>query len=199
MGCVTIPMDIDGVFDDSFSHAIRKANINKDILAVAEHHLHKDEIGLDTGAGGNIETDEIFGIQGINTTEDTLICDQIGQSILERPINKQQIFMVDILFMEKIPFWISITEPINMILVSKIKNRSAQSIFQQVMKQLATYKSRIRCDTESGLIGLQPLIGNENYEMDITGQEEAVPPVGREQSELLKDRTRYGRNVFTGK
>ena len=104
---------------------------------------------------------------------------------IERPINIRQTFMMDIMFVEKIPFLISVTKPVNLIQINKLKSRSVGSIFHQVKKQLSVYRSRgfevskVRCDPESGLVALQPLLGNSGYEMDVTGQEEAVPPIER--------------------
>eukprot|EP01041_Mallomonas_annulata_P013513 gene13513-28663_t len=37
----------------------------------------------------------------------------------------------------------------------------------------------IRCDPESGLVGLKPLLGHDGFDMDISGTEEAVPNVER--------------------
>ena len=114
---------------------------------------------------------------------------------VERPISVKQVFMVDLMFVEKIPFLISVTKPINLLQVNKLKNRTVGSIFQQISKQLAVFRSRgfqitkVRCDPECGLVGLQPLLGDKGYEMDITGQEEAVPPVERA-IRTIKERVR---------
>eukprot|EP01041_Mallomonas_annulata_P007081 gene7081-14411_t len=93
---------------------------------------------------------------------------------------------MDILFVEKIPYLISVTEPLSYILVNKLKDRSIKKIlYKQVYKQLGVYFSRgfdlltIRCDPESELVGLKSLFGHDGIEMDITGADEAVPKVER--------------------
>ena len=68
--------------------------------------------------------------------------------------------MVDLNFVEKIPFLISVTKPINLLQVNKLKSRTVGSIFQQISKQIAVFRSRgfhikkVWCDPKSDLVGL---------------------------------------------
>ena len=101
------------------------------------------------------------------------------------PVLQDQIFYMDIMFVEQIPFLVSITKPINMLQVNRLKDRHMDTILKQLMKQLSVYSSRgfsinkIRCDPETGLIGLNDTLGKDGFEMDASGQNEKVPQVER--------------------
>ena len=131
-------------------------------------------------------------IKGKSTTHKAI---NVEVERIERPINISQVFMVDVMFVEKIPFLVSVTKPVNLLQINKLKSRTVGNIFHQIKKQLSVYRSRgfqvskVRCDPESGLVALRPLLGNDGYDMDVTGQEEAVPPVERA-IRTIKERVR---------
>ena len=112
-----------------------------------------------------------------------------------RPIAIRQVFSMDLMFVEKIPFLVSIAKPVDYLQVNRLKNRTTASIYKQVKKQLAVYTSRgfqidhVRCDPESGLVALRPMLGADGFEMDIAGQEEAVPEIERP-IRTIKERAR---------
>ena len=109
--------------------------------------------------------------------------------------NKNITIMIDIMFVETIPFLVSDAKPIDMILVNQIKNRKTITIFKQLYKQITVYLSRgyeintIRCDPENGLIALQELLNQKGLYLDISGQEEAIPQVERK-IRTIKERAR---------
>ena len=121
-------------------------------------------------------------IKGKTTTHKSEV---VQVNDIPRPISQRQIFMMDLMFIEKIPFLISVAKPINVVQVNKLKDRTVKSIYKVVKKQLAVYRSRgfeiakVRCDPESGLVALQPLLGEDRYDMDVAGQNESVPQIER--------------------
>ena len=75
---------------------VKKIHISREIVEVADK-LGKHDVCLDTGAGAGVfmstadleglrSTDELTGICGINGGEDSLICDQMGDSVFGEEI-----------------------------------------------------------------------------------------------------------------
>ena len=119
----------------------------------------------------------------------------IDSNINYQTYDKNITIMIDIMYVETIPFLISVSKPLDMILINQIKNRKTITIFNQLNKQLGTYLSRgynintIRCDPENGLITLQELLNHKGFQLDISEQEEAVPQVERK-IRTIKERAR---------
>ena len=99
------------------------------------------------------------------------------------------------MFVNEIPFLVNVLTPLNFTFVDRLQSRSANMIFKILWKQLSHcmkngFKVKtVRCDPEAGLVALDPKLAENGINLDIAGQEEAVP-VAESKIRRIKERAR---------
>jgi len=110
-------------------------------------------------------------------------------------VHRDQTLHTDIMFVEKIPFLITVSTPLHMSFATKLRSRNTETLWKALKHQISAVQSKgfkvvaVRSDGESGLGGLQPLLGQMGIDMNLCGAGEHVPVVERK-IRVIKERSR---------
>lgn len=102
---------------------------------------------------------------------------------------------MDIIFVNSIPFLVSISEDLGLLMVQYITDRSKESIKKALDSMIKIYKSEnfdvrtIKCDGEGGVAALEPHINGLGIKLNPTGKGQHVPQIERK-ARQIKERVR---------
>jgi hypothetical protein len=114
---------------------------------------------------------------------------------INKPTTEQQVLHADVMFIDNMPYLISISTPMNLLLSTSLDSRSKEDIAEAIISQVNTYKSEgfivkmIECDGEGGIIVAKDLLAENGVTLNKCAAGQHVPTAERS-IRTIKERIR---------
>ena len=121
----------------------------------------------------------------------------MSHEVLSQPTAEraQQKLFVDLLFLDNHPYFITKSLPLDLVMIQKVKDRSAASLSEALLAILAKYRSRgfevkvLYSDNKGGVSAARTLLEGKGVQLDFCSASQHVPVIERT-IRFLKERMR---------
>jgi hypothetical protein len=119
---------------------------------------------------------------------------------LPPPIEKDQLLEIDVMFMDRDPYLISVSTPLNLVLCTHIENKG-KDLQLKLIDHINAYGSKgfrvaeVRCDGEAVVQSSRSLLGQMNIALDVVSKNQHVPRIERV-CRVVKERVRAHLNTL---
>eukprot|EP01040_Poterioochromonas_malhamensis_P013796 gene13796-15214_t len=136
--------------------------------------------------------DDIPSLKGKTTHKKT---PPINVEFINKPTTETQVLHTDIMFIDSLPYLISISTPMNLLLATSLDSRAKEDIAPAIINHINTYKSEgftvkmVLCDGEGGIIVAKELLNENGVILNLSPSSQHVPSVERS-IRTIKERMR---------